>query len=309
MPKLISFILVNYNHKSGVISAINSINKLAPQEQIEIIIVDNASTDGSFDFFSKFSEFPINYIYNNENLGFGSACNKGASVSSGEYIYFLNPDAKLETKIDIDLFFSIFSTHPDVGAISPLVIYPDGSRQISTRNFTTLTESLFRLLRLGRLYRRCPILRKLIGLLPVLPREASSYISSINNDEPVSRVDWIVGCSIIFTRFAFEKVGGFDEEYFLYSEDEDICWRLKNSGINCLSFPSMLVSHQSGGTYGGVENEFITKCKLNSESRLFSKKGVHPFIFKALAFGCGLILAPFSKRGRTIFSWSIGINK
>jgi GT2 family glycosyltransferase len=225
----VSVIIVNYNAGELLASCVAS----ALGQSSEIIIVDNASADMSTDGVA--STWPhINIIKNDSNLGFATACNIGAKVATGNYFFFLNPDCVLASDAVQRLIEAAVSAE-NVGMVGGLLVDPDGTEQGGGRRAVpTPWRSLVRATGLSRFADRWPRLFYDFHLhkqpLPAAPIE----------------VEAISGACMLVPRHAMEKVGSWDESYFLHCEDLDLCMRFRRMDWKILFVPSAKVMHEKG---------------------------------------------------------------
>jgi N-acetylglucosaminyl-diphospho-decaprenol L-rhamnosyltransferase len=188
-----------------------------------VVVVDSASTDATVRL-ARAAGVPT--IALRENVGFGSACNRGAAETTGTYVFFLNPDTVLDPAC-VSQLAARLDRDPAVVAVGPVVRNPDGSIYPSSRQFPSLLTAA---------------LHGFLG--PVLPRNRWSqrYLRPTG-------VEWISGTALMVRRDVFEQVGGFDERYFMYVEDVDLCWRLRPFGGVAVVSSAGLV-HRIGGSSG-----------------------------------------------------------
>jgi GT2 family glycosyltransferase len=300
----LSFIIVTYNTKELTQKAIESIRRLYGKiPRYEIILVDNGSTDGSREYFENQKYKNFVYLYNHRNAGFGKANNLAFRKSRGRYIYLLNNDAQLETQGVDGIVKSLFENNPDAGIIATKVVYPDGNAQPNVQSFSGILTVILRLIRAGAFVRRHKNLLALCVRVWPFNRLFRSYLGNFTEREQ-SYIEWASGCSLIFRRALYESLDGFDERFFLYSEDEDICLRAARLGAKILYTPEILVTHHEGmsGTKNDL-NEFIIRTRMASELYFFRKNhpSKYPFVL------CGYFVVSvlgyvFSKRMRIIFS-------
>jgi len=302
---LVSFILVNYNTKDLTLQTINSIiDKFKNSENYEIILVDNGSKDGSKEIFEKLEQQLKNfkYIYNDKNLGFGKANNIGFRHSKGDYIYILNSDTILHTKNINKIIEKKFKNYPEIGIIATRVIYEDGNLQPNVQNFSNLLSIALRLLKIGQFVRNNKFVLNIVKKLPFKPRLIKNYLENFNKQRKEGFVDWASGCSLIFKREVFEQLDGFDEKFFMYSEDEEICLRVHKSGYKILYTPDITIIHFEGKSNTNKRiNEFLIKTKIKSEFYYYKKH--FPDKYSKLKVVYELITFfgfPFSKRLRLI---------
>lgn len=193
----------------------------------EIIVVDNASTDGSAALIRR--EFPhVLLLENAVNRGFAAAANQGAALARGTYLLFLNPDTELGPGA-IATISRALETNPRLGAVGCQVKNPDGTLQPSMGRFPTVANLI-------------------INRLPVVKRIVPSYFINVPWYYYAARSpDWIMGACLMVRKAAFTAVGGFDEEFFLYGEDVDLCYRLGQAGWQLAYLPNAWVIHHDHG--------------------------------------------------------------
>lgn len=297
---MISIIMVNYNTKQMSLNGIESIT--SENYNREIILVDNASIDGSKEFFENLDIQNFKYIYNHKNLGFGKANNIGFKYSSGEYIYILNNDTLLHTQNIENIVLEKFRKYDNVGILATKVQYEDGTLQPNVQNFTSLKVVLLRLLRVGQLVRNNKLLLQFFIWLPIKPNFIKVYLDNFNKERNEQLVDWASGCSLIIKREVYEKLGGFDESFFMYTEDEELCFRVHKLGYKILYTPDILITHFEGKSNTNKSiNEFLVKTKVESEFLYFKKHFANKVVYlKLIYFLISTLAFPFSKKFRII---------
>ncbi len=195
----------------------------------EIIVVDNASTDGSVETLSP--EFPhVHFVANTENRGFPAANNQGIRMARGRYVLLLNPDTEVLDGA-LEAMVAYADAHPDVGVIGPQLLDPDGSVQSSRRRFPTLATAFF----------------ESTWLQPYAPRRVLRryYVLDHDDDETIE-VDWVKGAALMARRTAIEQVGPLDEGFFMYSEELDWCRRFREAGWRVIYLPTAQIVHYEG---------------------------------------------------------------
>lgn len=227
----LSIIIVNWNVRELLNRCLNSIFFHLGGQEFEVIVVDNASQDGSVEMIRQ--QFPqVKLIANSENCGFARACNQGIKIAEGKYLLILNPDTEVINNIQ-DKVSDFMESHPEVGVGGCYLFYPDGRIQASFFKFTSLMNHLGRAL-------------LLYSFLPKNNLTAPFFLDYIKLDQPIERV---CGGAMVVRREAFEEVGLFDESFFLYYEDEDFCYRTKQKGWKITPIPYTKIIHhydQSG---------------------------------------------------------------
>jgi N-acetylglucosaminyl-diphospho-decaprenol L-rhamnosyltransferase len=197
---------------------------------LQIIVVDNASTDGSPEMVR--AEFPhVHLIVNDENRGFTAANNQGLAVAEGRYLLLLNPDTEVVGDA-LATMIQYMDGHPEVGALGPQLRYADGSQQSSRRRFPTFATALVESTVIQEWWHDNRVLRR--------------YYLADTSDDAIQAVDWLVGACLLVRREAYEQVGGLDEGFFMYSEEMDWCKRIKDAGWLIVYLPTATVIHHEG---------------------------------------------------------------
>lgn len=222
--------IVNYNTKSNLENCIDSILRNPPKCDYQILVVDNNSKDGSKNFLKKTRKKNLKAIFNNKNKGFGAACNQIAKKQNSSYILFLNPDVEI-TKSAVDILLNFLKKNEKTGVVTGKLLFPDGSLQLSCRKFPTILRALFG---------RESFLRK------TFPNNIISkeYLMSHLNYNKTQFPDWIRGAVMLFKTDVFKKIGGFDERFFLFFEDTDICLKLRKRGYEIVYLPEAIFYHK-----------------------------------------------------------------
>jgi N-acetylglucosaminyl-diphospho-decaprenol L-rhamnosyltransferase len=204
----------------------------------EIIVVDNASADGSAAIVA--AEFPaVRLLANAENVGFTRGNNQGLAVARGRYVFFLNPDTEVVGDALVTMV-AYLDAHPEVGALGPQLRYGDGSLQSSRRRFPTFATALFESTPLAWHWPGNPWARR------YRMEEQGSGSWELGSGARGQDVDWVVGAALMVRREALAQVGGFDEGYFMYSEELDLCQRIKEAGWQIVYLPTVQIIHHEG---------------------------------------------------------------
>jgi GT2 family glycosyltransferase len=216
LPLTLSIVIVNYNVKYFLEQCLHSVHRALGGIDGEVIVVDNNSSDGSVDYLQP--RFPCaRFVANKDNTGFARACNQGLALSRGQYVLFLNPDTLLaEDTLHTSLAF--MERHPDAGAIGVRMI--DGAGRFlkeSKRSFPSPLTSLF----------------KLFGFSSLFPRSKvfSRYHLGHLDEHQDHEVDVLAGAYMLVRRSVLDKVGSFDETFFMYGEDVDLSYRIQAAGF------------------------------------------------------------------------------
>ena len=224
----VTVVVVTFNSRDWIERCLESVRGY------ETIVVDNGSSDGTVALVRE--RFPNVRVVEQENVGMGAGNNAGMRVGSGRYFVLLNSDAWVVGDA-VERLARFADEHPDAAVVGPKLLNPDGSLQPSARAFPTLwrlsTEYLF--------------LRKLAPRTRVLN---SFYGAGFGHDE-VREVDWLFGACLLVRRDAADVVGLFDEDFFMFSEETDWCYRFRQAGWKVYFFPGAEVVHVGGGSHGG----------------------------------------------------------
>ena len=223
--KDLSVVIVNWNTKNLLIQCLQSLKQTLQTLRTEIFVVDNGSTDGSKE---KVREgFPeVVLIDNPSNLGFARANNQAMRLSTGKYTLLLNPDTQVKEGA-IETLKAFMDNHPEAGVVGAQLLNSDGSKQNSIANFPSLATELL----------NKSLLR---GLFPGrFPGKERAY------SEPIE-VDSVIGACMMVRREAMEQVGLLDEEYFLFLEETDWCYRIRRAGWKIYHHPKAEIYHFQG---------------------------------------------------------------
>jgi GT2 family glycosyltransferase len=231
-PEL-SIIIVNWNGGQSLVECVQSVVDSKLETTFDAVVVDNASEDDSItQLLSSGKELQLRVIRNEENRGFGAACNQGFAVTSSPYVFLLNPDAEVEPT-SIGTLLESLKKSPGVGAVGPRLLNSDGSVQASV--FVNPPNALHTVLWQLKLYHLLP--KRLRGEL-LLGRHWKHNRKR--------RVPMLTGAAIMIRREVIDQVGGFNEEFHMYGEDNEWCWRIKKAGWELLFEPQAVVRHQGG---------------------------------------------------------------
>jgi GT2 family glycosyltransferase len=221
---ILSIIILNYNTKELLHSCIESMLKVYKKEvengTFEIIVVDNASTDGSLE---SIENARIKKISNRENYGFSKGNNIGAKQAEGKYILFLNSDTLVLDKGFLDVV-AFLENNATAGIVGGKLINVNGSAQPSTGKFYSLSYVFLNLFGLERL-----------GMVRISPSKTVP-------------VNWVSGASLLIRKSLFKRLGGFDEQFFMYMEDMELCFRAKKLGFKTYFFPNVSIVHKGLGS-------------------------------------------------------------
>jgi len=249
----LSIIIVNWNSADFVRQCLRSLAQHPPARPHEIIVVDSGSFDKCGEMLAR--EFPAAiFVQSAENVGFASANNLGVACAHGKYFLFLNPDTEVQ-RGSVDKLIQTLERHPDAGLVGARLLNTDGSLQTScVQAFPTLLNQL---LDSDFLYR-------------AFPRSSLWGIAALSDESPSAKpVEVISGACILTKRAVFEIVRGFDQRFFMYSEDLDLCYRVKRAGFDRLYEPAATITHHGGGSSNSARSMFSVVMTRESVCRYF----------------------------------------
>lgn len=251
----VSIIIVNYNTKDLLKQTIDSVLKTTTGIEYEIIVVDNDSRDGSIQMVRE--EYPeVLLIANNGNLGYAKANNIGIKKSSGRYTLLLNSDTVV-AKDCIKSCMKYMDENKKVGALGCKVELLNGELdRACKRGFPTPQASLYYMLKLDKLY-------------PNSKRFGQYNLTYLPNDK-INEVDVLVGAFMMVRHEAILKVGLLDEEFFMYGEDIDWCYRIKEAGYKNIYYPLAKITHYKGAS--SKKRRLMTIYEFHRAMYLFYNK-------------------------------------
>jgi N-acetylglucosaminyl-diphospho-decaprenol L-rhamnosyltransferase len=223
----IDVVIVSYNSRGHLRGAVEP---LAGQDGIHVIVVDNASRDGSLE---AVAGLDVSTIPLERNLGFAGGCNRGWRAGAAPYVLFLNPDARIEPE-SLRALVSVLAADECVGLVGPHAVDPEGATEYSQRRFPRVRSTFAQALFLQRLFPRAPWSDEMI-------RDAAVYA------KPRS-AEWLSGACLVARRSLLEQLGGWDERFFLYCEDMDLCRRTHDAGYEVRFEPTATAMHVGGGS-------------------------------------------------------------
>ena len=225
-------VIVNYNAGAELGYALAALETALDGVSWEGVVVDNASADGSAGLVERFAP-RVRLVRNAENVGFGRGINQGAAATTAPLLLIVNPDCRLQEKA-FETLANEFGAHPRCAVAGPRVLDPDGAPQGSARGDPDMLTGVFG---------RTSAVRRLLPWLPVSRRNVADEAATATGS---MAVDWVSGACMLIRRDAFAAVGGFDERYFLYWEDADLCRRLRARGYETRYVPSAAAVHVVG---------------------------------------------------------------
>lgn len=264
----ISVILVNYNTLKLTSQCIDSIVEHTKDVEYEIILVDNASTDGSKEYFETLPK--ITYVYNKENLGFGKANNIGFKYAKSKYILLLNSDTYLLNNA-IKCFYDEFEKmSADVACIGCKLLLPDKTPNHSYEELPTLKREFQNLIEI---------------YLHPFKFKFHSFNERDYDDIDNFKVGYITGADLCIRRNVIEELGFFDPDFFMYSEEMELQHRYSKNGYSSVIVSTPQIVHLEGAS--GVKRSYKTKRMYFDGRMIYSKKTYKPWeyiIYRIILF-------------------------
>lgn len=262
----LSVIIVNYNVKYFLEVCLHSVFQAAESIDAEVIVVDNNSKDDSCAMIK--ARYPqVTLIENKENTGFGHANNQGVAIAKGEYILFVNPDTVMPEDF-LQKMISYMDAHPEAGSVGPKLIdgrgtyAPDGKK-----SFPSLSVAIFKTTGINKIFSKSTYFNKY-------------YAVHVGEDE-TAEVDILSGCCMMVRHSIIKEIGGaFDEAYFMYCEDFDLCYRIQQAGYKNIYYPETTLIHYKGEStkkatishvriFNDALSTFVRKHYSKTNARLF----------------------------------------
>ena len=237
MTPAIAAVIVNYNAGDELRTALQSVAHAAGRSPWEGVVIDNASTDGSEAIAREFAPH-VRLIRNEQNVGFARGVNQGIAATRAPGVLIMNPDCRLDAGA-IEILLAELNAHPSCAIVGPRILDPDGAVQGSARGDPDMLTGVFG---------RTGALRRLLPWLPVAQRNVVAGTAADGEGSIV--VDWVSGACMLARREALDAVSGFDERYFMYWEDADLCRRLRGRGFHIRYVPAAVAVHSVGRSSG-----------------------------------------------------------
>lgn len=227
----VSIIIVSYNGRDYLRRCLTSIYEHTRDIEYEVIVIDNASADGSPDMVA--AEFPqAKLVRRATNGGFATGVNEGLHIARGEAFFILNPDSEITANI-LPPMLRYLRAHDDIAVLAPKLVDTDGTLQLSCRAFPGFATALFNRYSLAtKLFRN--------------NRLSRGYLMADFDHSRIADVDWVSGAAWLMPHPAYEAVGPLDEAYFWSIEDVDYCQRAHRAGLRVVYFPEATVVHHIG---------------------------------------------------------------
>lgn len=253
-PKLdLSIIIVNYNTKDLLDDCLNSVvSAVQPKNGLEIIVVDNASTDNSVQMVAK--KYPqVKLVSNSKNFGFAKANNIGFEQAEGKSLLFLNSDTVVK-RYSFVKPLKFLKNHPRVGAITIKLVTKDGSVDTDNhRGFPTPWASFCHFFGLSSLFPKSTLL--------------NSYHLGLRKLNRIHTIPVAAGSFLMMPSKLFDQIGRWDESYYFYGEDIDLCYRINSAGYKIIYYPKVSALHLKGAS-SGLRKETANLVKPSKETRI-----------------------------------------
>lgn len=276
----LSVVIVSYNGRDYLRRCLRSLAEHTRGLEYEVIVVDNASRDGSADMIA--AEYPsVSLLRRPSNDGLSTALNHGIRLCGGEMVALLNPDTALQDNA-FEAMARYLRDRPEVGVLGPRILDDDGSLQLSCRRFPTFTVAFFN---------RYSLLTRLLPRNPF----STHYLMTDFEHSRIAEVDWLSLACWMAPRRLFDEVGFLDEGYFLYSEDVDFCQRVHRAGRKVVYFPQVSLLHHIGRSTRTLPNRSVIE-RYRSMWRYYRKymrRGplLDGLVLQVIAFRCAYTLA------------------
>ena len=236
----VSAIIVNYNGRDFLKNCLNSLYNQDFHGRLEIIVIDNNSSDNSVEFI-KMNYPDVTLLENSKNVGHSAACNQGAKIAKGDFLLFLDNDVILQEDFITELL-KVFGRKKDCGIAGGMV------KDLGTNFIQELGINIdilgYPISNIGTMF--------------------GYIIEDKNQYNEIFETFYVSSCALMIPRNLFLKVGGFDDKYFIYKDDLDLCWRVKLLGYKVYVNPKARIYHKMGVTLGGSSSEIIGKMKYTT---------------------------------------------
>jgi GT2 family glycosyltransferase len=258
---VVSVIFVNYNGRRCTREAVLSVLRYSPGS--EIIVVDNCSTDGSVEAFKKeFSSLIVLPLDSNRGFGFG--CNRGAEAAKGRYLFFLNNDALLSEDTPT-ILASFLEEHPTVAACGPRLLNPDNSFQLSLGLDPGIVDEW-----------------TMRSWQKHLRMNTPGFALQLEERFAGAKVDWVSGAALMIRRDVFRRLEGFDESFFMYFEDADLCRQIRGLGYDVAFVNATSVVHLLGQS--AKDRKSVVALEYRKSQLRYYQKHLSPFSVLLLRF-------------------------
>ncbi len=271
----ISVIIVTWNSEEWIKICLDSILATSADLKIETIVVDNFSKDKTLEILKAYNS-QIKLIQNPSNLGYAKGCNQGLKIAQGNYILLLNPDTEI-TENSLKKMRDFMEKTPEAGALGPQLVDFEGQIQPSCRRFPNYKLLLWELTGLSRLFSKS----KIFGAWKM---GGFDFRSTREVEQPM-------GSALLIRKKVIDQIGLMDERFFLFYNDVDFCYRIKQAGWKIYFYPEAKIFHAEGASTGQVK---VKKIILSHWGHFFYLKKYHSSGLKGillLPFGLGLFIS------------------
>ncbi|MDD5041738.1 MAG: glycosyltransferase family 2 protein [Candidatus Peribacteraceae bacterium] len=233
---LVSAIIVTTWSAQDAVKCVQALLQQTIASDLEILVIDNHSEDDSIGTLRvRFGHHPrVRLLESNRNRGYGAGNNYAAQFARGEYLLIINPDNELEPE-GLERMVQTLRQDPSIGILAPKLEYPDGRVRESARAFPTLLD----------------VLIKRTFLQYLFPGRLRHYLQTDAPDLPLRDTDWVVGACLFFRKDFFDQLGGFDQRFFLFFEDMDLCRRCLGAGKRVVFASSIVARDRKQRLSGG----------------------------------------------------------
>ncbi|HEX2064395.1 MAG TPA: glycosyltransferase family 2 protein, partial [Acidimicrobiales bacterium] len=274
--------VVNYNARDHLLACVRS---LRAQGVGEIVVADNASSDGSAEALAA-SDANVVLVPTGANLGYGTAANRGVAACHGELFLVCNPDVTFGPGA-VEVLVAALGADAGLALVGPRIEEPDGSLYPSARTFPGVADAL------GHAF---------LGLVAPGNRFTRRYRMLDWDHSRPGDVDWVSGSCFLVRRSAWEALGGFEEAFFMYAEDVDLCWRARRAGLRVGYEPAACVVHVKGvstdqAPYRMIVAHHRSLLRFYQRSTTGWRRGLLPLVAAGLAVRTGLVAAQRAVEG------------
>lgn len=277
--KDLAVIIVTWNVRDAVLENLRSIHASMPKPALDIILIDNASIDGTLDAVRE--EFPdVRLIENKHNLGFAKACNQGLAASAARHAVLLNPDMRVEPDAFAKTIIYL-DAHPEAGVIGPKLIGEDGGALLHIRRFPSLADQLVIIWKMKKFF----------------PSVIAKYMGEDLDLEKEQRVDSVRGAYFAINRTALDTIGALDERYFIWFEEVDYCKHVYEHGLEVRYVPAIVAHDLVGKSFVQRDLRWKQMQFRNSMEAYFDKW--HPGFAAFMIHFAWAIIWPF------VLLWSV----
>lgn len=266
---LLSIIIVSFNTKDVLSNCLNSLKKVKSELSFEVIVSDNGSTDGSVPMVKKAYKW-VRLVDNKKNLGFSKGNNAAKKIAKGKYILFLNSDTEVY-KNTLSKTVEYLESRNDVASVTCKITLPNGELDRDTlRSFPTPLVALSHFSGLDRLFPKSKLFSK--------------YWYGYLDKDKTQEVDAIQGAFHMCRKDVLDKVGWFDEDYFLDGEDIDLCWRIKQRGYKIIYYPKVRILHIKKASKNKSKSSLRVTSGMKAMELFYRKRlwGKYPFYINYL---------------------------